>query len=62
MKYRSLPEAAADLGLTQRQLRRRIDQGIIERPMITDSGRYLWTQKDIDRARNVLNQHPELIQ
>jgi DNA-binding transcriptional MerR regulator len=60
LHYRSLPEAATELGLSPRRLKRRMEQGILRTPRQTESGRYLFSEADIDRARETLEAHPEL--
>jgi DNA-binding transcriptional MerR regulator len=60
LKYRSLSEAAESLGLSPRQLKRRMEQGLLRTPMQTESGRYLFTLSDIEKAQQTLKEHPEL--
>lgn len=60
LKYRSLNEAAGALGLSPRQLKRRMEQGLLRAPLQTESGRYLFTSADIEKAQRTLEEHPEL--
>lgn len=62
LQYRSLQETADALGLSARQVKRRINQGIFREPRRSaDDGRYLFTEQDIKRYRELLDAHPELI-
>lgn len=61
LNYLSLQEAADELGLSARQVKRRIKQGIFREPRRTaEDGRYLFTASDIKRYRELIEAHPEL--
>lgn len=60
LKYRSTAEAAAALGLSSRQLRLRIRQGLVKVRHRGTGGRLLFTQSDIEAARRTLRlPHPD---
>lgn len=62
LQYKSLQETADELGLSARQVKRRIKQGIFREPRRTSQdGRYLFSDGDIKRYKELLAEHPELI-
>ena len=50
-RYRSLAEASEALGLSPRQLKRRIAQGVVGAPHRAEGGRYLFTPEEVEEAR-----------
>jgi hypothetical protein len=54
MPYRKTPRAARELGITYSHLMSLLRYGRLAPPERDDSGDYLWTDADLERARQAL--------
>ena len=54
-------EVAAKFGLTQGNLRKKMQDGIIPKPDQKDGNYHIWTDKDVDRARRALREREKAL-